>query len=219
MQNRSKTIFSLLTGALAAMMVFAALATAATINDDDLGHFLKGTNSVDTINGNGGNDRINAKNNADLVDAGTGDDTVNAGAGNDTARGGDGNDVLRGGLGADKQYGDAGNDTIFANKGRDESWGGAGNDTLWALARSDVHSRHDVSGDVLHGEDGDDTFRTRDGEGDTIDCGAGTDTAILDHKDKIIDATSTTPNGSCENVFRKSRAASDDSEPSAPPAT
>ncbi len=213
MQNRSKNIFSLLAGSLAVLMVFAAVASAATINDDDIGHFLKGTNAVDTINGNGGNDRISAKNNADVINGGTGDDTINAGAGNDTSDGGDGNDLLRGGLGADKQYGGAGDDTIFANKGRDESWGGAGNDTLWALARSDVRSRQDFNGDVLHGEDGDDTFRTRDGEGDKIDCGAGNDTAILDYKDKIIDATSATPNGSCENVFRKSRNASDSQEP------
>ncbi|MBJ7458813.1 MAG: hypothetical protein JHD02_06485 [Thermoleophilaceae bacterium] len=215
MQNRSKTIFSLLTGSLAVLMVFAAVATAATINDDDIGHVLKGTNSVDMINGNGGDDTINAKNKADVVDAGSGNDTVNAGAGNDTVQGGDGDDVLRGGLGGDKQYGGAGNDTIFANKGRDESWGGAGNDTLWALARSDVNSRKDFNGDVLHGEDGDDTFRTRDGEGDTIDCGAGTDTAILDFKDKILDATTESPNGSCENVTRKSRNASDSKEPGA----
>ncbi|MGK2877447.1 MAG: calcium-binding protein [Solirubrobacterales bacterium] len=215
MHNRSKNIFSLLTGSLAVLMVFAAVATAATINDDDIGHVLKGTNSVDTINGNGGNDTINAKNKADVVDAGTGNDTVNAGAGNDTVQGGDGDDLLRGGLGADKQYGGAGNDTIFANKGRDESWGGAGNDTLWALARSDVRNRPDFRGDVLHGEDGDDVFRTRDGEGDTIDCGAGIDTAILDHKDKIVDATTENPKGSCEDVVRKARNASDIKEPAA----
>lgn len=213
MQNRSKNTFSVLTGALAVLMVFAAVASAATINDDDIGHFLKGTNSVDTINGNGGNDRISAKNRADVINGGAGDDTIHAGAGHDISDGGDGNDRLHGGLGHDKQYGGAGDDTIFANKGRDESWGGAGNDTLWALARSDRHGRQDFKGDVLHGEDGDDTFRTRDGEGDTIDCGAGIDTAILDHKDKIIDATSASPNGSCENVFRKARNASDSQEP------
>jgi Ca2+-binding RTX toxin-like protein len=215
MQNRSTNIFRLALGSLAVMMVFAAVASAATINDDDVGHFLKGTNSVDMINGNGGNDTINAKNKADISYGGLGDDTINSGAGNDTADGGDGNDVLRGGLGHDKQYGGAGDDTIFANRGRDESWGGPGNDKLWALARSDRHGRQDFNGDVLHGEDGDDTFRTRDGEGDKIDCGAGNDIAILDHKDKIIDATSASPNGSCENVFRKSRNASDSQEPGA----
>lgn len=213
MQNRSRNTFSLLTGALAVLMVFAAVASAATINDDDIGHFLKGTNSVDTINGNGGNDRISAKNRADVINGGAGDDTIHAGAGHDISDGGDGNDRMHGGLGHDKQYGGAGDDTIFANKGRDESWGGPGNDTLWALARSDRHGRNDFKGDVLHGEDGDDTFRTRDGEGDTIDCGAGNDTAILDHKDKIVDATSANPNGSCENVFRKARNASDSQEP------
>lgn len=194
MHSRSKNIFSLLTCALTALMVFAAVAGAATIDDDDIGHFLRGTNSADTINGNGGNDRINARRGADTVNGGPGDD------------------VLRGGWGADKQYGGEGNDTIFANRGRDESWGGAGNDTLWALARGDRHGRHDFNGDTLHGEDGDDTFRTRDGEGDVIDCGAGTDTAILDFKDKILDATEASPNGSCENVTRKKRNASDDKE-------
>jgi Ca2+-binding RTX toxin-like protein len=68
-----------------------------------------------------------------------------------------------------------------------------------------VHSRHDFNGDTLHGDDGDDTFRTRDGEGDTIDCGAGNDTAILDYKDKIVDATASNPNGSCETVKRNKR--------------
>lgn len=213
MQNRSRNIFSIALSSLAVMMVFAAVASAATINDDDIGHFLKGTNAADTINGNGGNDRISAKNRADVINGGSGDDTIHAGAGNDISDGGDGNDRMHGGLGHDKQYGGLGDDTIFANKGRDESWGGPGNDTLWALARSDRHGRQDFKGDVLHGEDGDDTFRTRDGEGDTIDCGAGIDTAILDHKDKIIDATSANPNGSCENVYRKARNASDKQEP------
>jgi len=214
MQNRSKNILGIAISSLAVMMVFAAVAGAATINDDDIGHFLKGTNSADTINGNGGNDRIRAKNRADVIDGGAGDDTIHAGAGKDVSYGGDGNDRMHGGLGHDKQYGGPGDDTIFANKGRDESWGGPGNDTLWALARSDRHGRHDYKGDVLHGEDGDDTFRTRDGEGDKIDCGAGIDTAILDHKDKIIDATSANPNGSCEIVHRKARNASDKQEPS-----
>jgi Ca2+-binding RTX toxin-like protein len=212
MQLRSKNIFSLLTGALAVLMTFAAVATAATINDDDVGHFLRGTNSADTINGNGGNDKINSRRGPDTVNGGLGDDTVYAGDGKDVVDGGDGNDVLRGGWGADQQHGGAGDDTIFANRGRDESWGGPGNDTLWALARGDRHGRHDFKGDTLHGEDGDDTFRTRDGEGDVIDCGAGNDTAILDYKDRIVDATSTNPNGSCENVTRRARNDSDSKE-------
>jgi Ca2+-binding RTX toxin-like protein len=106
----------------------------------------------------------------------------------------------------------AGNDIIFAGFGVDESWGDDGNDTLWALARRDVSGRDDTKTDTLHGGAGDDTFRTRDGEADTIDCGEGNDTAYLDWKDKIIDATATAKNGSCETVVRHKRASRDHSE-------
>ena len=61
-----------------------------------------------------------------------------------------------------------------ANQGADEIVGGAGNDTLWALAFADVP----LPGvDTLRGESGSDTFRTRDGEPDLIDCGEGRRTA------------------------------------------
>jgi Ca2+-binding RTX toxin-like protein len=209
--NSNKTLKALFT-AFAALLVFASVATAAAINDDDIGHFLKGTNSADTINGNGGNDTINAKKGADTIDGGLGDDRILASKGNDTVNGGDGNDTLHGGWGNDVQHGGAGDDIIFANRGRDTSYGDDGNDQLWALARGDVHSRHDYRGDTLIGGNGNDTFRTRDGEGDRIDCGDGDDVAVLDWKDKIVDATSGNPNGSCEHVFRKKRAASDKQE-------
>jgi len=58
---------------------------------------------------------------------------------------------------------------------------------------------------VLHGGEGNDTFRTRDGEQDNIDCGPGIDSAYLDFKDHIIDATAQNPNGSCEVVNRDRR--------------
>jgi hypothetical protein len=45
-----------------------------------------------------------------------------------------------------------------------------------------------------------------------VDCGEGDDVAILDWKDKVLDATDADPNGSCEHIFRKKRAASDNSE-------
>ncbi len=54
----------------------------------------------------------------------------------------------------------------------------------------------DTTGDTLHGGDGDDTFRTRDGEQDTVDCGPGNDTAILDFKDVMTDPAA------CETVKR-----------------
>ena len=61
----------------------------------------------------------------------------------------------------------------------------------------------DQAGDTLDGGNGDDVFRTRDGEVDRITCGAGNDTALLDRVDVITDATAASPNGSCERVVRK----------------
>lgn len=214
--NKTRKTFSTISLALASLMLFAAVAFAATITGSDEPENLPGTNRADTINANGGNDTVRAKRGHDTVDAGAGDDKVYANDGRDSVVGGDGNDVLHGGWGHDKQWGGNGDDTIFANRGRDESWGGPGNDQLWALARGDRHGRNDTRGDTLHGEDGDDTFRTRDGEVDLIDCGPGNDTAHLDFKDRIVDATSANKNGSCETVIRKSRFARDTKETANP---
>jgi Ca2+-binding RTX toxin-like protein len=79
-------------------------------------------------------------------------DRLNGGAGNDTIHGAGGNDRISGAAGDDKLYGDAGNDTITGGAGRDTISGGSGNDTIQA----------------------------RDGEADTIDCGSGKDTAVVD---------------------------------------
>ena len=99
---------------------------------------------------------------------------------------------MSGGPGDDVQVGGAGTDTIYANRGVDETFGGAGNDRLWALARADVP----LPGvDTLHGEDGNDTFHTRDSEPDQIDCGTGKDSALLDLVDVIVDATAASPEG------------------------
>ena len=88
--------------------------------------------------------------------------------------------------------------------------GGDGNDVLWALARADVsRPRRTIVGDTLDGGNGDDVFRTRDGEADTITCGAGNDRALLDTVDVITDATPENLNGSCEVVQRKAPKASD----------
>jgi Ca2+-binding RTX toxin-like protein len=114
---------------------------------------------------------------------------------------------MAGGTGDDHQDGGPGNDVIFANLGQDVDSGGDGNDVLWALARGDVQpgpgGAVDQAGDTLDGGNGDDTFRTRDGEVDRITCGAGNDTALLDQVDVIADATAANPNGSCERVIRK----------------
>ena len=79
---------------------------------------------------------------------------------------------MAGGAGDDVQDGGAGNDVIFANRGVDTSIGGDGDDVLWAMARADVTAPGDQVGDTLDGGNGNDVFRTRDGEVDRITCGA-----------------------------------------------
>ena len=61
----------------------------------------------------------------------------------------------------------------------------------------------DQVGDTLDGGNGDDRFRTRDGEVDRITCGPGNDAAFLDQVDVIADASAEAPNGSCERVERR----------------
>ena len=181
-----------------------------TVNGGPGWDFIAGNLGNDTLNGGGGKDRIFGGKGDDTVNGGPGapfsrrrfEDRLHGGDGNDKVNGGNGRDYISGGAGDDISTGGAGADRIFANLGADQSFGGNGNDDLWALARGDVAAPGDPSGDALTGGDGDDTFHTRDGEVDRIDCGNGTDTALLDQFDLIVDATPANPNGSCERVVR-----------------
>ena len=94
---------------------------------------------------------------------------------------------------------------LFANRGVDVHNGGNGDDRLWALARRD-RLAPDGTGDTLNGGPGNDTFRTRDGQPDKVDCGPGIDVVFADFKDIIVDATAANAKGSCERVVRKPRA-------------
>jgi Ca2+-binding RTX toxin-like protein len=107
-------------------------------------------------------------------------------------RGGD--DRLRSGEGPDHLDGGAGNDNVDGGFGDDELIGGPGRDT--------------ISGDLAGGDCGplwctypygNDTILARDGEVDSITCGAGTDTVSADPQDVVAH--------DCENVERGSSAA------------
>ena len=58
-----------------------------------------------------------------------------------------------------------------------------------------MHGPADQAGDTVRGGGGDDRIAVRDGERDVVDCGPGIDTALLDFKDVVVDA-------SCEVVSR-----------------
>ena len=111
---------------------------------------------------------------------------------------------MSGGPGDDTQNGGDGNDLIFANVGVDTTFRRRGQrHPLGAGQGSTSPSIGDPVGDSLDGGNGDDTFRTRDGEVDKITCGPGNDKAILDNYDVITDAGPGNPNGSCERVERR----------------
>jgi Ca2+-binding RTX toxin-like protein len=102
-------------------------------------------------------------------------------------RGGD--DRLRSGDGPDHLDGGAGNDNVDGGFGDDVLIGGPGRDT--------------ISGDLAGGDCGplwctypygNDTIEARDGEVDSITCGAGTDTVSADPQDVVA--------SDCEHVAR-----------------
>ena len=179
---------------------------------------LEGKAGPDVLHGNRGNDTLVGD--VPLVGDKVSRDRLFGGRGNDTLRGGDGFDRLHGGPGADTANGNAGNDLLSGGAGPDNQSGGPGDDTIFANRGVDTTSggrgqRHAVRarapgrprpprhhGRHVRGDEGDDTIRVRDGEQDIVNCGPGTDTAFLDFKDRIEDATPANPNGSCEVVQR-----------------
>jgi Ca2+-binding RTX toxin-like protein len=145
---------------------------------------LVGGMGNDTLLGGSGNDRLCGCAGDDLLDGGTGDDSIMGGDGNDTvtyasrvrrvtvnlAEGTGGQDGehdmitgvenIIGGKGADMLIGDDQNNSI---------WGGNGNDTIEGGGGIDQ----------LSGGNGDDNLIAPDGSGDTLDGGAGQDSATI----------------------------------------
>ena len=83
---------------------------------------------------------------------------------------------MRGGnTGDDTHYGGPSARSIFAEGGVDAVYGGDGNDDLWAMARGDVEKPPGrARGHRSHGGAGDDRIHVRDGEADSVRCGAAT---------------------------------------------
>lgn len=96
-------------------------------------------------------------------------------------------DRLKAAHGADEIDGGAGDDTLEGGYGNDTITGGPGRDTINA----------DASGGcdffVCNAPVGNDTVLARDGEADSIDCGVGTDRAVVDAIDTVAN---------CETVER-----------------
>jgi len=111
----------------------------------------------------------------DVFTGSAGPDNFAGGGGNDEIRGGAGNDDLYGGSNDDRVFGDAGNDRVQGASGADSVDGGAGTDQMYGdIASCSVFCSLDS-----------DTMSARDGERDTVDCGGGADSAVVDQLDVV----------------------------------
>jgi hypothetical protein len=108
--------------------------------------------------------------------------TIDGRGGADTIRTGASRDVLTGGAGPDRVEGGFGNDTVTGGPGRDELFG----DSTAAQCGG--------GGQSCTLPFGNDTIEARDGEVDQVDCGVGTDKAVVDAVDVVAD--------NCETVDR-----------------
>lgn len=118
---------------------------------------LVGSRFADVIKGTSADDRISGLGGSDVIFAFGGNDAVAGGTGKDKISGGSGSDRLDGGAGSDVLHGDAGPDRLIGGRGSDVLSGGLGNDAILA----------------------------RDGERDTVLCGAGRDIVEADRRDRI----------------------------------
>jgi hypothetical protein len=109
-------------------------------------------------------------------------------AGLDRADGLGGDDIVNGGTGDDELYGGAGEDRVEGSAGGDYLEGGAGEDLFEG---DNVCTTEPCTGDS-------DFIQARDGEADTVNCGVGADTAIVDSLDVVAQDTQ----HGCERIDR-----------------
>lgn len=186
-QRRILTVCTLAAFAIGGSTALAAdpLAVFGTDGNDT----MTGTPAAESFYARGGNDKVSAAGGDDELDGGAGADVLNGGDGTDVVSyagaapvivsldgtaddgaAGEGDNVATdvedviSGDGADKLTGSDAANMLDGGAGDDRIDGGAGSDSLFGGA-------------------GDDTISARDGQADSIDCGDGTDTAIVDRVD------------------------------------
>jgi Ca2+-binding RTX toxin-like protein len=125
-----------------------------------------------------------APNGAVLVLARGGDDDISGTAFSDHLEGEAGNDRLDGRAGDDLLYGRTGDDTVYGRDGDDLLEGGRGSDLLKGGAGAD-RLTGGFDADRLYGGAGNDRLNALDGRADVVDCGPGSDTALVDRRDTV----------------------------------
>ena len=162
--------------------------------------YVTAGNGNDVIYGADGNDSLYGGFGSDYIVGGPGGDVIDGGYDNDTLVGGLGGDSLYGSFGTDYIYGQDGNDYLsggdqndylYCGYGNDTGVGGFGDDEIHGEAGDDYLYGQDGSDwilgdggcDYMSGGNGNDYFTAQDGVSETIDGGAGWDTAFVDDRD------------------------------------
>jgi hypothetical protein len=159
---------------------------------------LAGTAGPDSIYGRGGNDYLFGLGGDDELDGGSGADGISGGPGDDSvAYAGAAVTVTLDGVPDDGAAGEGDNvapdvEDAYGTDGPDKLVGNAQDNTLDGLAGNDQITGG-AGADGLYGGEGDDNIDSRDGSADRVECGPGTDTAIIDVRDSVIE---------CESVGR-----------------
>lgn len=172
--------------------IVAATAGNDSLLGDALPNAICGLAGNDAIDGAGGDDVLwgDACNNKGKLISGAqttgdGDDRLLGSAGNDSLYGAGGADTLDGGVGNDRLFGGSRKDRLVGGEGNDFLDGGSGKDSLDGGAGNDKLSGG-TDADKIFGGAGTDVVSARDGDRDTVDCGAGKkDTASVDRFDKV----------------------------------
>ena len=146
---------SVLALALMGVVLLLLAGTALARNISCNSNPCVGTNRSDTMRGTSDRDNMAGRG---------GNDEMFGGGNSDTMRGGDGADIMRGESGRDRMYGDSGNDTMNGGPYGDRIFAGAGADSVV-------------------GENGADHIDIADGVQDSVRCGNGNDTVVVDPDD------------------------------------
>lgn len=177
-----------------------AVVTAADPNDGETYQLGSNENSVDVVNGTGGNDSITGTtfnfndNGKDILYGLGGDDTLKGANGTDAIFGGAGNDRIEGGSASDSLYGGSGNDIIKGDGDADMIYGGYGADMLTGNASADTFIFRSTSdtGDTVTDFNNSDSTNGFDKIDLTAIDGNG---AAADDPDVVWGGTTATANG------------------------
>lgn len=131
-----------------------------------------------------------------------GSDVFFGSPGRDVVDGWGGNDELHGGAGDDDLQTQGGDDKLFGDAGNDKLTGGNGNDTLDGGPGTDALAGDSEKCDAYYCLAGADVLLARDGEVDTVSCGAGGDRAVVDAGDIVANDIF----ANCESVDRAAAA-------------